>query len=74
MGQLRPEVAERYELTTHTTRLYVQRLEREVDLTRISVDEAEQLLALEGCFEWLKRKPAPAQSKTTARKRRGASS
>lgn len=69
MAALRPEVAVLYELTSHTSRLYVPRLEREVDLSKISVDEAEQLLALEGGFEWLRRKP-----KTTARKRRGAGS
>jgi hypothetical protein len=57
MSLLRPEVAERYELTSLTTRLHVLRLGRTVDLTKISVDEAEELLALEGGFEWLRRKP-----------------
>ena len=53
---LRPEVAALFELTSHTTRLHVVRLDRDVDLTQISVEEAEQLLALPGGFEWLRRK------------------
>lgn len=57
---LRPEVAARFELTSHTTRLHVPRLNQDVDLTQISVEEAEQLLALEGGFEWLRRKEVPA--------------
>ena len=56
---LRPEVAALFALTTHTTRLHVVRLGRDVDLTQISVDEAEQLLALPGGFEWLRRKEMP---------------
>ncbi len=53
---LRPAVAALYELTTHTTRLHVVRLGRDVDLTQIGVEEAEELLALPGGFEWLRRK------------------
>jgi hypothetical protein len=56
---LRPEVALRFELTHGSTLLYVVRLGRQVDLTKISVDEAEQLLALPGGFEWLRRKEMP---------------
>lgn len=56
---LRPEVAKGFELTSNTTRLHVVRLQREVDLTQISVEEAEELLALPGGFEWLQRKKKP---------------
>ena len=56
---LRPAVAALFELTTHTTRLHVVRLGRDVDLTQISVEEAEELLALPGGFEWLRRKVQP---------------
>lgn len=56
---LRPEVAALFALTTHTTRLHVVRLGRDVDLTQLSVDEAEELLALPGGFEWLRRKALP---------------
>jgi hypothetical protein len=54
---LRPQVALLFELTSHATLLHVVRLRRTVDLTQISVEEAEQLLALPGGFEWLRRKP-----------------
>jgi hypothetical protein len=57
---LRPEVAAQFELTSHATRLHVVRLGRTVDLTKISVAEAEQLLALPGGFQWLRRKAVPA--------------
>lgn len=56
---LRPEVAEQYELTSHATRLHVVRTGRTVDLTKISVAEAEELLALPGGFQWLRRKDVP---------------
>lgn len=59
MGELRAEVAELFELTSHTTRLHVPRLNQDVDLTQIGVDEAEALLALPGGFEWLRRKEVP---------------
>lgn len=53
--QLRPEVAERYELSdAGHTRLFVPRLGYEVDLTSISLAEAGQLLALPGGFAWLR--------------------
>ncbi|MBJ6109446.1 hypothetical protein JAO73_10505 [Hymenobacter sp. BT523] len=57
---LRPEVAALFALTSHVTQLHVLRLNRDVDLTQISVAEAEELLALPGGFEWLKRKEVPA--------------
>jgi hypothetical protein len=57
---LRPEVAQRFELTHGSTLLYVVRLGRTVDLTKISINEAEQLMALPGGFEWLRRKALPA--------------
>jgi hypothetical protein len=57
---LRPDVAECFELTSHTRLVHVPRLGRTVDLTRISVEEAEQLLALPGSFEWLRRKEPAA--------------
>jgi hypothetical protein len=60
--QLRPEVAALFELTNGSTLLYVVRLERTVDLTKISVEQAEQLLALPGGFEWLRRKQVPENS------------
>ena len=56
---LRPEVAELFELTSHATLLHVVRLRRTVDLTQIGVQEAEELLALPGGFEWLRRKAVP---------------
>jgi hypothetical protein len=56
---LRPEVAALFALTSHTTRLHVVRLGRDIDLTQISVEEAEELLALPGGFEWLRRKEMP---------------
>ncbi|MGI4763404.1 MAG: hypothetical protein ACRYF0_22015 [Janthinobacterium lividum] len=57
---LRPEVAALFELTTKSTLLHVVRLRRTVDLTQISVEEAEELLALPGGFDWLRRKELPA--------------
>lgn len=56
---LRPEVAELFELTSHATLLHVVRLRRTVDLTQISVKEVEELLALPGGFQWLRRKELP---------------
>lgn len=57
---LRPEVAELFELTSHATLFVVARLDgRTVDLTTVSVAEAEQLLALPGGFQWLRRKEVP---------------
>lgn len=82
--RLPAEVAALYEQTTHSTRFFVQRLGREVDLTKLTLAEAAELVALPGGFEWLKRKeaaPEPAVETTppaapkkprTARKRKGA--
>ena len=53
--QLRPEVAERFALTTSSTLIRVPRLGQDVDLTQIDVVQAEELLALPGGFEWLRR-------------------
>jgi hypothetical protein len=60
--ELRPEVAALFELTNGSTLLYVVRLSRTVDLTKISVAEAEQLVALPGGFHWLRRKQVPENS------------
>lgn len=59
---LRPEVAALFELTSPSTLLYVVRVGRTVDLTKISVAEAEQLVALPGGFDWLRRKQVPENS------------
>lgn len=56
---LRPEVAALFELASHVTRVHVIALSREYDLTRISVAEAEQLVAVPG-FDRLRRKEKPA--------------
>ncbi|MDO7876003.1 hypothetical protein Q5H93_14765 [Hymenobacter sp. ASUV-10] len=56
--RLPAEVAALYEQTTHSTRFYVQRLGREVDLTKLTLAEAAELVVLPGGFEWLKRKEA----------------
>ncbi|MDB5268050.1 MAG: hypothetical protein JWP58_1090 [Hymenobacter sp.] len=58
-NQLPAEVAAHYELTTHSTRMYVPRLGREVDLTKLTLAEAAELVALPGGFEWLRVVPAP---------------
>ena len=51
---LRPEVAVKYALSpSGHTRLHVTRLDRDVDLTQISLEEADELMALPGGFEWL---------------------
>lgn len=66
--ELQPEVAAVFELTdSGHTRFYVPRLNREVDLSTISLAEARQLVALPDGFEWLrKRKPAAAESDAAA--------
>ena len=52
---LQPDVAEVFELTDDGhTRFYVPRLNREVDLSTISLADARQLVALPGGFEWLR--------------------
>lgn len=51
---LRPEVAVRYALSqAGHTRMFVTRLDREVDLTQLTLAEADELMALPGGFEWL---------------------
>lgn len=51
---LRPEVAVKYALSpSGHTRLHVTRLDRDVDLTQITLAEADELMALPGGFEWL---------------------
>jgi hypothetical protein len=59
-NQLPAEVAAHYELTTHTTRLFVPRVGREVDLTTLTLAEAAELVALPGGFEWLRAREVPA--------------
>ncbi|HEX8656590.1 MAG TPA: hypothetical protein VF690_03610 [Hymenobacter sp.] len=58
-NQLPAEVAEHYELTSHVTKLFVTRLDREVDLTKLTQAEAAELVALPGGFEWLRKKAVP---------------
>ena len=53
--ELRPEVAEFFELTSGVTRVHVSQLGHDYDLTRISLAEAEQLVAVPG-FDRLRRK------------------
>ena len=55
---LRPEVAELFELTSRSTYVHVISLGRDYDLTKISVAQAEQLVAVPG-FDRLRRKPVP---------------
>jgi hypothetical protein len=55
---LRPEVAELFELTSGVTRVHVSQLGHDYDLARISVAEAEQLVAVPG-FDRLQRKARP---------------
>ena len=59
-NQLPAEVAAHYELTTHSTRMYVPRLGREVDLTTLTRAEAAELVALPGGFKWLRERVVPA--------------
>jgi hypothetical protein len=56
--ELRPEVAEQFELTSGVTRVHVSQLGHDYDLTRISLAEAEQLVAVPG-FDRLRRKAVP---------------
>jgi hypothetical protein len=58
--ELRPEVAEQFELTMGVTRVHVPQLGRDYDLTRISLEEAEQLVAVPG-FDRLRRKQVPVK-------------
>lgn len=52
-----PEVAVLFELTMGVTKVHVPKLGRDYDLTKISVEEAEQLVAA-GC-DRLRRKAVP---------------
>lgn len=56
--ELRPEVAEQFELTSGVTRVHISQLGHTYDLTRISLAEAEQLVAVPG-FDRLRRKAVP---------------
>jgi hypothetical protein len=58
---LRPEVAELFELTSRSTYVHVWQLGRDYDLTRITLAQAEELVAVEG-FDRLRRKPLPEKS------------
>jgi len=58
---LRPEVAEKFELTMGVTRVHVSQLGHDYDLTRISLAEAEQLVAVPG-FDRLRRKAVPTNN------------
>ncbi|HEX8507051.1 MAG TPA: hypothetical protein VF630_16935 [Hymenobacter sp.] len=59
-NQLPAEVAAHYELTSHSTRMYVTRLGRTVDLTTLTLAEAAELVALPGGFAWLRKREVPA--------------
>jgi hypothetical protein len=54
---LRPEVAALFALTSRSTYVHVWQLGRDYDLTKISVAQAEELLAVPG-FDRLRRLPA----------------
>jgi hypothetical protein len=54
---MRPEVAALFELTMGVTKVHVPKLGRDYDLTTISVEQAEQLVAA-GC-DRLRRKQVP---------------
>jgi hypothetical protein len=60
------EVAAHYELTTHHTRMYVPRLGYTVDLTKLTMAEAAELVALPGGFEWLRQRVVPAPEPAAA--------
>ncbi|MGI4873381.1 MAG: hypothetical protein ACRYFX_19660 [Janthinobacterium lividum] len=55
---LRPEVAEQFELSTRSTLVHVPQLGRDYDLTRITLAQAEELVAVPG-FDRLRRKELP---------------
>ena len=63
---LRPEVAEQFELTMGVTRVHVIALGRDYDLTRITLVEAEQLVAVPG-FDRLRRKNSAGLEAVTTR-------
>lgn len=57
--QLQPEVAALFELSEDgRTRMFVPRLDREVNLATATVAEVEELLALPGGFHWIRRRAA----------------
>lgn len=58
---LRPEVAELFELTSRSTYVHVWQLGRDYDLTRITLAQAEELVAVAG-FDRLRRKQLPENS------------
>ncbi len=62
---LRPEVAALFELTSPSTYVHVWQLGRDYDLTRITLDQAEQLVAVPG-FDRLRRKQLPENSEGLA--------
>ena len=59
-NQLPAEVAAHYELTSHHTRMFVPRLGYSVDLTKLTMAAAAELVALPGGFEWLRERAVPA--------------
>ena len=62
---MRPEVAELFELTSRSTYVHVWQLGRDYDLTRITLAQAEQLVAVPG-FSRLRRKQVPENSEGLA--------
>ena len=58
---LRADVAEQFELTMGVTKVHVPQLGRDYDLTRITLAEAEELVAVPG-FDRLRRKQLPGNS------------
>lgn len=64
--QLRPEVAEQFELTMGVTRVHVSQLGHDYDLTKITLAEAEQLMAVPG-FDRLRRKNSAGLEAATTR-------
>jgi hypothetical protein len=64
--QLRPEVAEHFELAMGVTRVHVSQLGHDYDLTKITLAEAEQLMAVPG-FDRLRRKKNAGPEATTTR-------
>lgn len=58
---LRPKVAEQFELTSRSTYVHVWQLGRDYDLTRITLAQAEELVAVVG-FDRLRRKQVPENS------------
>jgi hypothetical protein len=63
---LRPEVAELFELTSRSTYVHVIALGRDYDLTRITLAQAEELVAVPG-FDRLQRKNSAGLEAATTR-------